>query len=144
MERLTEKVFGFVQLKACGNDFCKETCEEHDKYKSCNNCPIQNSFDKLAEYEDAEEQDLLLRLPCKIGDTVWDNDYGNPCAYTITGFSVGTGEDYRDEPVSSKEVVYYYSNYSGIITGSFAVSELGKTVFLMQAEAEQNLKEMEV
>ena len=144
MERLTEKVFGFVQLKACGNDFCKETCEEHDKYKSCNNCPIQNSFDKLAEYEDAEEQDLLLRLPCKIGDTVWDNDYGNPCAYTITGFSVGTGEDYIDEPVSSKEVVYYYSNYSGTITGSFAVSELGKTVFLTQAEAEQNLKEMEV
>ena len=144
MERLTEKVFGFVQLKACGNDFCKETCEEHDKYKSCNNCTIQNSFDKLAEYEDLDEQGLLLRLPCKIGDTVWDNDYGNPCAYTITGFSVGTGEDYIDEPVRSKEVVYYYSNYSGTITGSFAVSELGKTVFLTQAEAEKNLKEMEV
>ena len=98
---------------------------------------------KLGEYEDLEEQGLLLRLPCKIGDTVWDNDYGNPCAYTITGFSVGTGENYIDEPVSSKEVVYYYSNYSGTITGSFAVSDLGKSVFLTQAEAEQKLKEME-
>ena len=98
---------------------------------------------KLKEYEDLEEQGLLLRLPCKIGDTVWDNDYGNPCAYTITGFSVGTGENYIDEPVSSKEVVYYYSNCSGTITGSFAVSELGKTVFLTQAEAEKELKEME-
>ena len=38
----------------------------------------------------------------------------------------------------------YYSNYSGTITGSFAVSELGKTVFLTKAEAEQKLKEMEV
>ena len=88
---------------------------------------------KLGEYEDLEEQGLLFRLPCKVGDIVWDNDYGKPCAYTITGFSFGTGEDY----------VYYYSDYSGSITGSFAVSELGKTVFLTQAEAEQKLKEME-
>lgn len=29
------------------------------------------SVDKLAEYEDLEEQGLLLRLPCKIGDTVF-------------------------------------------------------------------------
>lgn len=97
---------------------------------------------KCDEYARAEEQGLLFRLPCKVGDTVWDNDYGKPCAYTITGFSFGTGEDYIDEPVSSKEVVYYYSNSSGSITGSFAVSEIGKTVFITQAEAEQKLKEM--
>ena len=99
-------------------------------------------IERLAEYEDLEEQGLLLRLPCKVGDTVWDNDYGKPCAYTITGFSFGTGEDYIDEPVSLKEVVYYCSDYSGSITGSFAVSEIGKTVFLTQAGAGQELKEM--
>ena len=103
-----------------------------------------NVVDKLGEYEDLEERGLLLRLPCKVGDTVWDNDYGKPCAYTITGFSFGTGENYIDEPVSEKQVVYYYSNYSGSITGSFAVSEIGKTVFLTQAEAEQKLKEIGV
>ena len=37
MDRLTEKVLGFTQLKDCGNDFCKETCAEHDEEKSCNN-----------------------------------------------------------------------------------------------------------
>ena len=100
-------------------------------------------LEALGKYEDAEEQGLLLRLPCKVGDTVWDNDYGKPCAYTITGFSFGTGEDYIDEPVSLREVVCYYSNYSGSITGSFAVSEIGKTVFLTKEEAEQKLKEME-
>ena len=100
--------------------------------------------ERLKEYEDAEEQGLLLRLPCNAGDTVWDNDYGKPCAYTITGFSFGTGENYIDEPVSEKQVVYYYSNYSGSITGSFAVIELGKSVFLTQAEAEKKLKESEV
>ena len=109
------------------------------RYYNYNN--FQKMSLKLAEYEDLEEQGLLLRLPCKIGDKVLDNDYGNPCAYTITGFSVGIGEDCIDEPVSSKEVVYYYSNCSGIITGSFAVSELGKTVFFTQVEAEQKLKE---
>ena len=33
---------------------------------------IGKAADKLAEYEDAEEQGLLLRLPCKIGDTVYE------------------------------------------------------------------------
>lgn len=27
---------------------------------------------KLADYEDLEEQGLLVRLPCKVGDTVYD------------------------------------------------------------------------
>ena len=102
------------------------------------------AYFKLKEYEDLEEQGLLLKLPCNVGDTVWDNDYGKPCPYTVTGFSFGTGECYIDEPVSLKEVVYYYSNYSGSITGSFALSELGKSVFLTQAEAEKKLKESEV
>ena len=98
---------------------------------------------KLKDYEDLEEQGLLLRLPCKVGDTVWDNDYGKPCPYTVTGFSFGTGEGYIDEPISKKEVIYYYSNYSGSITGGFAVNEIGKTVFLTKSEVEQKLKEME-
>lgn len=29
------------------------------------------AINKLAEYEDAEEQGLLIRLPCKVGDDVW-------------------------------------------------------------------------
>ena len=34
------------------------------------------AISKLADYEDAEEQGLLLRLPCKIGDRVyWIDDY---------------------------------------------------------------------
>jgi hypothetical protein len=30
---------------------------------------------KLADYEDAEEQGLLLRLPCPIGSTIWKFEY---------------------------------------------------------------------
>lgn len=90
-----------------------------------------------------EKKGRFIKLPCKVGDTIWDNDFGKPCIYTITGFSLGTGEGYIDEPISKKEVIYYYSNYSGSITGGFVVSEIGKTVFLTKSEVEQKLKEME-
>lgn len=64
MERLTVKgnVYGFTRPA------------EEERYK------------KLQEYEDAEEQGLLLRLPCKVGDTVYKVWY-KPCHH---------GEDYPD------------------------------------------------
>lgn len=103
----------------------------------------ENSYDyknllieKLAEYEDLEEQGRLIKLPCKVGDTVWDNDFGRPCAYTITAFSFGECEEYICEPVTTKKAVFYYANSSGSITGSFAESEIGKSVFLNKSEAE--------
>lgn len=99
-------------------------------------------LEKLAEYEDLEEQGRLIKLPCKVGDTVWDNDYGRPCAYTITAFSFGECEEYICEPVTTKEVVFYYTNSSGSITGSFAESEIGKSVFLNKSEVEAKLKEL--
>lgn len=70
MERLTENVLGFTQLKACGNDFCKEICAEHDEEKDCNNCPIQKAFEKLAEYEDLEEQGKMLKDPQELKDNI--------------------------------------------------------------------------
>ena len=97
---------------------------------------------KLKAYESLEEQGRLVILPCKVGDTVWDNDCGRPCAYTITAFSFGECEEYICEPVTTKEVVFYYTNSSGSITGSFAESEIGKSVFLNKSEAEAKLKEL--
>lgn len=98
--------------------------------------------EKLKEYEDLEEQSMIIKLPCKVGDTVWDNDCGRPCAYTITAFSFGECEEYICEPVTTKEVVFYYANSNGSITGSFAESEIGKSVFLNKSEAEAKLKEL--
>lgn len=141
MERLTERFEnGQVGVAGCGKN-CK-----HD-YKFCENaredCPtFKDIYEKLATYEDAEEQGRLIKLPCKVGDTVWDNDCGRPCAYTITAFSFGECEEYICEPVTTKEVVFYYTNSSGSIAGSFAESEIGKSVFLNKSEAEAKLKEM--
>ena len=102
---------------------------------------IRKVLRKLCEYEDLEEQGLLLRLPCKVGDIIWDNDFGKLCAYRITGFSFGEADGYIDDPVVTDDIVYYYSNYNGSIMGSFSINEIGKSLFLTQAEAEQKLKE---
>lgn len=130
MERLTESNPSWIDDELWERA-CEPDCEEIDAV-----------YRKLKEYEDLEEQDRLIKLPCKVGDTVWDNDCGRPCAYTITAFSFGECEEYICEPVTTKEVVFYYVNSSGSITGSFAESEIGKSVFLNKAEAEAKLKEL--
>lgn len=100
------------------------------------------ALEKIEEYEDLEKHGRLIKLPCKVGDTVWDIDYGIPFACTITAFSFGECEEYICEPVTTKEVVFYYAKSSGSITGSFAESAIGESVFLNKSEAEAKLKEL--
>lgn len=102
----------------------------------------QMCLDRLGEYENLEEQGLLIKLPCRVGDIIWDNDYGVPTAYEITGYSFGESDGCIEYPASKTEIVFYFSNTSGSITGSFALSEIGKSLFLTQAEAEAKLKEL--
>ena len=79
--------------------------------------------DKWQKYKDLEEQGRLIKLPCKVGDTVWDIDYGIPCAYTMTAFSFGECEEYIYEPVTTKEVVFYYADSSGRSRSSASTAE---------------------
>lgn len=98
---------------------------------------------KLAEYEDLEEQGLLVRLPCKVGDMVWDNDFGYPESYKIKAFSYGYCDSYVEPDIGIEdEIIFYYENSDGSITGAFPTSEIGKTVFLTREEAEKKLEEM--
>lgn len=140
MERLTNRNYGEISHTGRIIPYSKHCigCITKD----CDCGIVEDMVEKLANYEDLEEQGRLLKLPCKVGDTVWDNDYGRPCAYTITAFSFGECEEYICEPVTAKEAVFYYANSSGSITGSFAGSEIGKSVFLTKSEAETKLKEL--
>ena len=146
MERLTERTADGILVK---ENYEKESlktlysCYGEKPNSHYSNCEEGYcAMEKLADYEDAEEQGRLINLPCKVGDTVWDNDFGRPCAYTITAFSFGECEEYICKPVTTKEVVFYYENSSGSITGSFAESAIGKSVFLNKSEAEAKLKEL--
>ena len=113
------------------------TCDKSEIMK------ILKLAEKLKEYEDLEEQKKLLKLPCAVGDTVWDNDFGKPCSYEVTGFSFGSMNEYCvEEEMLLDQVLVHYTNSSGSITGSFAASEIGKNVFFTKEAAEAALKEM--
>lgn len=143
MERLTERykdsIANIVLIRECGDKLCKDICDDIEC--NCSKCELEKVLEKLATYEDLEEQGLLVRLPCKVGDTVWDNDFGYPVSYEINAFSYGYCDSYV-EPDIENEIIFYYENYNGSITGAFPMSELGKTVFLTREEAEKKLEEM--
>ena len=107
----------------------------------CNNCSrgtgdckhLKAMVEKLAAYEDAEEQGLLLRLPLKIGDTVYSVTRDFISEYTICSivkYNEGFFFNWRCE----KGI---YINARG-----FTNYQIGKDVFLTQAEAEEKLKGM--
>ena len=87
----------------------------------------------LAEYEDLEEQGLLVRLPCKVGDTVYVPKRVLVSEFKITAIFcdiLGT--------------FFYWLFCCGIYerTIGFSERDIGKTVFLTREEAEKKLEEM--
>lgn len=93
---------------------------------------------RLAELEDLEEQGLLLRLPCKVGDTL----------YCIT--------PYVKEPIIAAHVlqmnIKQFYNKRIIVRidvmnkmgeSCYFLDDIGKKIFLSRAEAEGKLAEME-
>lgn len=94
----------------------------------------KDCFTKLAQYDDLEEQGLLLRLPCKIGDTVYSVTRDFISEYTICSIEV-YNEGFFFRWRCEKGI---YINVRG-----FTNYQIGIDVFLTKAEAEQKLKEME-
>ena len=87
----------------------------------------ESAYKKLAEYEDLEEQDLLLRLPTEayfIKDDKVYKGWVHGVVYSVCR-KLLLDIRYDDNSLDS------YRGY------------LGNDVFLTQAEAEQKLKEME-
>ncbi len=128
MERLTERKYGnIVSKREEGTGIlCSSFCNNCSQ--GTGNCKyVKEMVGKLAEYEDLEEQGLMLRLPCKVGSTV----------YMI---------DQYQRKILQKEIKQISFNNHGnwaVYAGACVVpfDDFGKTVFLTQAEAEEALKE---
>ena len=104
------------------NDHIPEDCKNPKKTIVL----TDEDVDRWNGYKKAEKQGLLLRLPCKVGDTV----------YII----------YSDKETSFIEepIVKDVSTHRiWIESRCYDYSDIGKTIFLAKAEAEQKLKEME-
>lgn len=128
MERLTESNPSWIDDELW-ESACEPDCEEIDAV-----------YRKLKEYEDLEESGNLLRLPCKIGDTV----------YAVGVLGCETVEEYKVIRVD------YHSNLAtgrsefyieALLTSDpradigFYDKEFGKNVFLTKSTAEAKLAE---
>lgn len=117
------------------NDFRKLN-QECDYWKT----EAKKAMAQLGEYKIAEEQGLYIKLPCKVGDTVWDNDFGKPMPSMIKGFSLGVSSDDEEENDDyDNNEIRMYSIGCGI-EQSFSISEIGKTVFITREAAEKALQ----
>lgn len=95
--------------------------------------------EKLAEYEDLEEQGKLLKLPCAVGDTVYyaDNEY----YFTILPVKVDEISIMESSAILYK-CLLFDGNGDVETQFDFDKDDFGKTVFLTRPEAEQALKDM--
>ena len=131
MERLTKTITeSTIELSGKANPFQYNGSAQRVHVKH----PFWNVFNRLRNYEDAEEQGLLLRLPCKVGDKVYSPTRNFVSEYTIESIEV------------YKEGLYFNwhcDNGIYIKMAGFIREDIGKSVFLTKAEAEKALKEMD-
>lgn len=114
MERLTDYSDDeCTYIIGVGNKTCEEFCK--NAVDGCKNCYIQQVFKKLADYEDLEDQGLLVRLPCKVGTEV----------YYILGIP-------NKMPCVIEKCVFKLSD----------IDKIGESLFLTREEAEKKLEEL--
>ena len=112
MERLTKRTdIGIVGSNDRVKNYPLYKVAEYDEL---DHGIVGQCFDKLCAYEDLEEQGLMLRLPCKVGDKV----------YLIKS-------DGKVVPRTAD------MQFLGVLWDDY-----GKEWFLTQEEAEQKLKEI--
>lgn len=100
----------------------------------------ERCINKLAEYEDLEERGLLVRLPCKVGDTVWviyDNYVTS--ALVLAFYIDGCGGMFDLKIRTNRETA---TGCEQVINKDYSFVDFGKTVFLTPEEAEAALKKM--
>lgn len=92
---------------------------------------VAELLEELKSYKDLEEQGLLVRLPCKVGDDLYCIVNGEVKKLKVHSFGVPDFEitDIEFKYVDGFKIVRF-------------VGEVGKTVFLTREEAEKMLKEM--
>lgn len=116
MERLTESNPSWIDDELWERA-CEPDCEEIDAV-----------YRKLKDYEDAEEQGLLLRLPCRVGTIVYVLQSDRIIKVIIT----------RYDCFKDGSIWFCFNHGCGK-----SIAEFGKTVFLTREEAEAKLKETE-
>ena len=134
MERLTKRYIdeddGRKSIGVYTGSIIPEIFFEGEKeYRVC---------EKLATYEDLEEQGLLVRLPCKAGDTVYRvNALAKQpiIPMTVSGIHFLC---YKNE----RAVRFDTIGKEDMGESCYRLGDIGRIVFLTREEAEKKLEEM--
>ena len=132
-ENIVECYTGFIAERLAAYE--DTGLEPEEVYKTIK-AGVPEWIPKYLEYRKLEEQGLLIKLPCKVGDFVFEANINRNIisSYIITAIVVGkNSRNYKWGLLDG-----IYSNMNGF--NEFA---LDKSVFLTREEAEKALKEME-
>lgn len=131
MERLTERYVPNDEKNGISGIKVFESKNKTPLVKVLSGEYLYPAIEKLATYEDLEEQGLLVRLPCKIGDDLYCIVNGEVKKLKVHSFGVPDFEitDIEFKYVDGFKIVRF-------------VGELGKTVFITREEAEKKLEEL--
>ena len=113
--------------------FTGEPIDRLAAYERTNHTPEECAvaFTELAAYRAAEQDGTLLRLPCKVGDTVY-----RVIPWCTYGFANCVGCPRATK--SRCEIAFFEQEFSVSLC-----DQIGKTVFLTREAAEAALKEQE-
>ena len=102
----------------------------------------QKCMERLAEYEDLEEQGKLLKFPCAVGDTVYRVHKGTKLSpdRTYECRVVGVKQEYNTLSVKLHANINE-ETYSIWVDNWFDCCQLGYEFFLTKESAEAALKE---
>ena len=141
MDRLTERTAVGILVK---ENYEKESlktlyscyCEKPNSHYS--NCEEGYcAMEKLADYEDAYEQGRLIKLPCKVGDKIYEVSYENR-EFVIKEHIV---KEFIYRTYRFPRIEIYCENENGFLVCN-NIGKLDECLFLTQAEAEAKLKEL--
>lgn len=146
MERLTlDEAIKYIKEVVCKNRKNKEknTIVIPNSFISSADCAekyeqVAKWLKELKSYKEAEEQGLLVRLPCKVGDTV---------------YRVNAGAKQPIIPMTVSEIHFLcYKNERAVRFDAigkedmgescYRLEDIGRIVFLTSEEAEKKLEEM--
>lgn len=128
MNRLTEKINNesFVKRK----NESRSVCYGCESISYCiTKCNLYEAIEKLTEYEDLEKQGLLIKLPCKVGSTVYRILYDR----NIENSKVESFE-FSEEGIF---VRVSYESPMAYITSSYPIEDL----YFTREEAEKALED---
>ena len=105
-------------------------------------------LEELKSYKDLEEQGLFVRLPCKVGDTVWVvtspinvfdyDEYDGDAEYEVYESFLSSVSYYT----SGEQFRIYAKVTNSFIAAYFRECDFGESIFLTREEAENKLEEM--